>query len=220
MARERGRPRTFDIDFALDRAVEVFWKHGFQDASMQELTDAMGLSKPSLYAAFGDKEALYLKTLERYVALLVERHAAALNDEADGRRAVRGFLRSLAAMLADPALPGGCFIINGTADCGGSTIPASVELALRAALQGSEAMLHERLLRARREGDLPAGTRPEDLAAMFVSIVAGLAVLAKSGSSVTKLNTVIEAAMAVWPQAAPPVRRPVLKTGMSHMKSP
>ncbi len=70
MARERGRPRTFDIDFALDRAVEVFWKHGFQDASMQELTDAMGLSKPSLYAAFGDKEALYLKTLERYVALL------------------------------------------------------------------------------------------------------------------------------------------------------
>lgn len=211
MTRERGRPRTFDIDFALDRAVEVFWKHGFQDASMQELTEAMGLSKPSLYAAFGDKEALYLKTLERYVQLLIERHAAALNDEADGRRAVEGFLRSLATMLADPALPGGCFIINGTADCGGSTIPATVELALRAALQGSEMMVLKRLQRAQREGDLPEAAMPEALAAMFGSLIAGLAVLAKSGASEAKLNTVIDTAMAVWPPSAPPARKRHLK---------
>jgi AcrR family transcriptional regulator len=199
MNRERGRPRTFDLDEALDRAVEVFWKHGFQDASLHELTAAMGLSKPSLYAAFGDKEALYLKTLERYVARLVERHAAALDGEADGRRAVHGFLRSLAAMLADPDLPGGCFIINGTADCGGSTIPASVELALREALQGSETMVRERLLRALRDGDLPSAADPEAMAAMFASIIAGLAVMAKSGAPMAKLNTVIDAAMAVWP---------------------
>ncbi len=211
MTRERGRPRTFDIDFALDRAVEVFWKHGFQDASMHELTEAMGLSKPSLYAAFGDKEALYLKTLERYVQLLIERHAAALNGEADGRRAVEGFLRSLAKMLADPALPGGCFIINGTADCGGSTIPATVELALRAALQGSEMMVLDRLVRAQREGDLPEAAMPEALAAMFGSLIAGLAVLAKSGASEAKLNTVIDTAMAVWPPAAPPARKRHLK---------
>ena len=201
MNRERGRPRTFDLDEALDRAVEVFWKHGFQDASLHELTAAMGLSKPSLYAAFGDKEALYLKTLERYVARLVERHADALEGEADGRRAVQGFLRSLAAMLADPDLPGGCFIINGTADCGGSTIPASVELALREALQGSETMVLERLRRARRDGDLPADANPEAMAAMFASIIAGLAVMAKSGAPMAKLETVIDAAMAVWPAA-------------------
>lgn len=199
MARERGRPRTFDIDLALERAVEVFWKHGFQDASMHELTEAMGLSKPSLYAAFGDKEALYLKTLERYVQLLIERHAAQLDGEADGRRAVEGFLRSLAQMLADPTLPGGCFIINGTADCGGSTIPASVELALREALQGSEMMLLERLRRAQREGDLGPEAQPAALAALFGSLIAGLAVLAKSGVRVAKLHTVIDAAMAVWP---------------------
>ncbi|MES2018279.1 MAG: TetR/AcrR family transcriptional regulator [Pseudomonadota bacterium] len=200
MARERGRPRTFDVDIALDRAVEVFWKHGFQDASMHELTEAMGLSKPSLYAAFGDKEALYLKTLERYVALLIERHAATLEQEPDGRRAVEGFLRSLAQMLADPALPGGCFIINGTADCGGSTIPAAVELALRAALQGSEMMVLERLRRAQRDGDLALDAQPEALAAMFGSLIAGLAVMAKSGAKLAKLNTVIGAVMAVWPQ--------------------
>ena len=159
----------------------------------------MGLSKPSLYAAFGDKEALYLKTLERYVARLVERHAAALDGEADGRRAVTGFLRSLAVMLADPALPGGCFIINGSADCGGSTIPASVEHALREALQGSEMMVRERLQRARCDGHLAPAADPEALAAMFGSIIAGLAVMAKSGASLAKLNTIIEAAMAVWP---------------------
>ncbi len=199
MTRERGRPRSFDTDVALDRAVEVFWKHGFQDASMHELTEAMGLSKPSLYAAFGDKESLYLKTLARYVERLVERHAAVLNDEPDGRRAVEGFLRSLAEMVADPALPGGCFIINGSADCGGSTIPASVELALREALQGSEKMILARLERAWSEGELPADARPASLAALFGAIIAGLAVMAKSGAASAKLETVIDAAMAAWP---------------------
>ena len=203
MPRERGRPRTFDLEAALDRAVEVFWKHGFHDASLQELTEAMGLSKPSLYAAFGDKEALYLKALARYVSCLIKRHATALDDEADGRRAVRSFLRSLASMLADPALPGGCFIINGTADCGGSTVPASVEVALRNALQGSEAMVLERLKRAQRDGELDPDAQPEALAALFGSIIAGLAVMAKSGAPLARLNTVIDAAMAAWPGAAP-----------------
>jgi TetR/AcrR family transcriptional regulator, copper-responsive repressor len=200
MNAERGRPRAFDADLALDRAVEVFWKHGFQGASLHELTEAMGLSKPSLYAAFGDKEALYLKTLDRYVKLLVARHAAALNDEADGRRAVERFLRSLATMLADPALPGGCFIINGTADCGGSTIPASVEMALREALQATDTMLRSRLQRAQRDGELPADQQPASLAGMFSALVAGLAVLAKSGAPASKLNEVISCAMALWPE--------------------
>ena len=202
MPGERGRPRTFDIDLALERAVEVFWKHGFQDASLQELTEAMGLSKPSLYAAFGDKEALYLKTLERYTQILIERHAAALESEADGRKAVEKFLRSLARMLADPALPGGCFIINGTADVGGSTIPASVELALRDALQGSETLIRERLRRAQREGDLAQASDPAALAALFGSLIAGMAVMAKSGIPLAKLNGIIDTALPLWP--APP----------------
>jgi AcrR family transcriptional regulator len=207
MTRERGRPRTFDIDQALDQAMTVFWKHGYQDASMHELTEAMGLSKPSLYAAFGDKEALYLKGLQRYLALLVERHAARLNDEPEGRMAVEGFLRSLAAMLADPGLPGGCFIINGTADCGGSTIPASVEMALRSALQGTEALVRERLERAEKDGQLPAGMTPQAMAALFSSLIAGLAVLAKSGAGLPKLMTVIDTAMAVWPKMPAPTRK-------------
>lgn len=207
MAGERGRPRTFDPDQALDQALHVFWKQGFQDASMQDLTSATGLSKPSLYAAFGDKEALYLKTLERYLALLVERHAHVLRDEADGERAIRQFMLSMADMFADPALPGGCFVVNGTADCGGSTIPASVEAALRAALQGSEGMILDRLQRARRDRQLAAGTDCATLAAMFMSIIAGLAVLARSGATHARLAAVIDAAMKAWPGPTRSARR-------------
>jgi len=203
MTRERGRPRTFDIDSALDRAVEVFWKHGFQNASMHELTEAMGLSKPSLYAAFGDKEALYLKALARYVELLVARHSAALDDEPDGRKAVAGFMRSMGKMGSDPALPGGCFIINGSADCGGTTVPPAVEQALRAALAGSESMLLSRLERTRADGQLPASAKPAELASLFATLMAGLAVMAKSGVGFAKLDAVIDAAMAAWPQAQP-----------------
>ncbi|MEJ7808679.1 MAG: hypothetical protein WKG03_22505, partial [Telluria sp.] len=133
------------------------------------------------------------------------------NDEPDGRRAIDGFLRSLALMLADPALPGGCFIINGTADCGGSTIPSSVELALRAALQGSEMMVLERLRRAQREGDLAGAAQPDALAAMFGSLIAGMAVLAKSGATVAKLHTVVDTVMAVWPAPTAPTRKRSLK---------
>ena len=203
MGRDRGRPRSFDVDIALDRAVEVFWKHGFQDASIHELTEAMALSKPSLYAAFGDKEALYLKTLDRYMARLVERHAGGLEAEPDAKLAVAGFLRSLAAMLADPSLPGGCFIINGTSDCGGSTIPASVELALREAMQASETMILQRLQRAQRDGALSADAQPEALAAMFGALIAGMAVQAKSGAQMGKLNAVVDAAIALWPATFP-----------------
>lgn len=171
----------------------------------------MGLSKPSLYAAFGDKEALYLKGLQRYLSLLIARHAAKLNDEPDGRTALEGFLRSLAEMLADPELPGGCFIINGTADCGGSSIPASVEMALRTALQGTETMVLQRLQRAEQDGQLPAAMTPQAMAALFGSLIAGLAVMAKSGAGQAKLVTVIETAMAVWPKAPAPSRKRHLK---------
>jgi AcrR family transcriptional regulator len=200
MTDERGRPRNFDIDLALDRAVEVFWKHGFEGASMHALTEATGLGKPSLYAAFGNKESLYLKALERYVNLLIERHARLLTDEPDGRYAVEAFLHSLAEMMTNPSLPGGCFIINGTADCGSASIPVKVEIALQKALQGSETMLRERLLRAQHDGQLSLNVNHEDIAALFASLIAGLAVQAKSGASEAKLHLVIRAAMAVWPQ--------------------
>lgn len=169
---------------------------------MLELGQAMGLSKPSIYAAFGDKEALYLKALDSYLAQHIARHVAVLDGVEDGREAVARFLASVAGMMADPALPGGCFIINGSADLGGSTIPPMVETALRAARQGSESKLNDRLLRAQRDGQLGADVNAANLAALFAAVLAGLGVLAKTGAPLEKLDTVITLAMQAWPTGA------------------
>jgi TetR/AcrR family transcriptional regulator, copper-responsive repressor len=203
MNRERGRPRAFDTESALDGALKVFWKHGFQDASLQELTREMGLSKPSLYAAFGDKEALYLQALERYLMQRISKQAEILNAEKNGRQAITSFLHSISGMLCDPMLPGGCFIINGTADLGGTATPSAVEFALRKALQASEGKLLERLLRAKSDGELHPTANPNELAATFFALLAGIAVLAKSGASRAKLQTVIDTSMNVWPEPSP-----------------
>src|SRR5438105_4515725 len=160
----RGRPRSFDTETALGRATEVFWRHGFQGASMAELTAATGLSKPSLYAAFGDKESLYLQCLQRYAAQQVELQTQLLAEEPDARRAIENFMRVLARHQSDPALPGGCMIVTGTADCGGPATPEAVDTALRGAWGGTEQRLLQRLQRAEREGDLPATLNPKALA--------------------------------------------------------
>lgn len=198
----RGRPRNFDAEEALDRAMEVFWRHGFQGASMSELTEAMGLNKPSLYAAFGDKEALYLKVLDRYAALCATEHLGRLESEPDARRAVAEFMHSIAAMVANPRYPGGCCVINGVADCGGATTPPAVDAALRKALQNTEARLKERLVRAQHDGQLPKGKSADDLAALFSALLAGLGILAKGGANRAKLDKVINAAMQAWPAPA------------------
>jgi AcrR family transcriptional regulator len=190
------------MDAALDRALEVFWRNGFQAASLADLTEAMGLNKPSLYAAFGDKQALYLKALDRYLTLQVVRLAELLDAEPDGQQAVARFLHATAAMLTDPKLPGGCFVINGVADCGAAATPPEIEASLRKTLQGNEAKLRERIERAQREGQLANDADPGSLATLYAVLLAGLGVQAKSGARRARLDAAIDAAMTAWPHPA------------------
>jgi AcrR family transcriptional regulator len=201
MNAERGRPRSFDTDTALDRAGEVFWRLGYQGASLAELTAATGLSKPSLYAAFGDKAALYLQCLQRYGTRQVALQTELLEQEPDARRAVESFMRRMVESQTDPALPGGCFIVNGTADCGAPLTPPSVDSALRCASGGTEQRLLSRLERAEREGQLPATVKPAQLATLLATVLTGMAVMAKSGQPREKLDQVVTAALASWPAA-------------------
>ncbi|HUG21337.1 TetR/AcrR family transcriptional regulator [Piscinibacter sp.] len=207
MTAERGRPRSFDPETALQRATEVFWRHGFKGTSMAELTATTGLSKPSLYAAFGDKESLYLQCLKRYLAANVALQNELLEQEADARRAVESFMRAMARVQTDPALPGGCLVVTGTTDCGAAATPAAVDAALRAASGGTEERLLQRLERAERDGQLPAGLNAKALATLLASVLTGMAVLAKSGQPRKKLDEVVSSAMAMWP-AAQPAKRP------------
>ncbi|GLH71619.1 TetR family transcriptional regulator [Geothrix limicola] len=208
MTQSRGRPRGFEPEAALDAALSVFWRRGYEGASISELTAVMGLSKPSLYAAFGDKETLYLRSLEHYLEHRIRQHATLLTTEPNARKAIRRFLDAMVDMLTDLELPGGCFIITGAANCGGASTPESVETALRKALQKGELALRHCLRRAQEAGQALPDIEPNHLAAFFNTCLAGLAVHAKSGAPRAKLQAVVEAAMAVWPETkGRPTRR-------------
>lgn len=210
---ERGRPRSFDVDVALDQALAVFWRKGFQGASLADLTAAMGINKPSLYAAFGDKETLYLKALARYAQASTQQSLELLDEAPSARQAVEDFLRRTARDMTDRTLPGGCFIVNGIADCQLSATPPAVEAALREALRGAEARLRARLHRAQVAGELPAHAQADALAAFFNAVTAGMGVLAKGGARRAKLDTVIDAALACWPPKPAPLKPAPPKRG-------
>ncbi|RRQ22690.1 TetR/AcrR family transcriptional regulator [Thiohalobacter thiocyanaticus] len=197
---ERGRPRNFNIEQALDAALDVFWRNGYQNASLTELTRAMGISKPSLYSAFGNKEQLYLKTLQRYREQRLLRHAEALAAEADLKQALRNFLRSVAEMLTAPGLPGGCMVVNSAVTCDIAALPPAVVAAIHETVdQSSFTLLKDRLEAELRGRSLPGDTDIHRLVDYFTAIMCGMAVMAKVGISQDRLLATIEQALAVLP---------------------
>ena len=195
-SRPVGRPRESDQDEALDRALEVFWRQGYEGTSLGELTAAMGINRPSLYAAFGNKEALFRKALDRYVDERMAFIRAAI-EEPTARRAVEALLRGYAASVTNPGTPPGCLTVQGALACGPDAETTRAELTARR-LAG-EALLRARLERARREGDLARDANPADLARYISTIAQGLAVQAAGGASRKQLNRVVDVALHAWP---------------------
>src|SRR5215470_17599780 len=112
-----GRPREFDVDQALERALQVFWRKGYEGASLPDLTQAMGINRPSLYAAFGNKEALFRKALDRYAEGPAAYLGAALN-EPTARAIAERLLHGTSDLVTDPRNPRGCLIVHGALACG------------------------------------------------------------------------------------------------------
>ncbi len=193
-----GRPRSFDIDEALDKALKVFWKKGYEGTSMPDLTEAMGINRPSLYAAFGNKEELFRKAVDRYTEKSKAMMAEALSAPS-ARDAVERFLRSVAEASTCAQNPRGCLLVQGALSCGDTAESIRLELVKRRAT--SEAELCRRLERAKEEGDLPAHTNPADLARYFATVLQGMAVQTASGVGCEELNRVIDTAMMAWPKA-------------------
>jgi len=191
-----GRPRGFDLDTALDRATEVFWKKGYEGASLPALTEAMGINRPSLYAAFGNKEALFRRAMERYAqgpASHLERALA----EPTARRVAEALLSATVDLLANPKNPRGCLLVHGALACGDDT--EVIRDALAAKRAAGEARLRERLTKARVAGDLPRSARPADLARYLMTVTQGLSVQAAGGATRKQLREVARLAMAAWP---------------------
>src|ERR1700758_2518921 len=187
-----GRPRAFDMDQALD----VFWEKGYDGASIADLTEAMGINPPSLYAAFGNKEALFKKALDRYEAkrdqIMEEAFAAPT-----AREAVTRLLEGTAERLSDKCNPRGCLMVQGALSGGEECEAVKRDLSSRRA--GGEALIRKRLKRAKREGDLPSNVDAIALARFVATVMYGMAVQAAGGAAPKELRAIVDTALGAWP---------------------
>jgi AcrR family transcriptional regulator len=191
-----GRVRQFDADDALDRALEVFWARGYEGTTLPELTRAMGINRPSLYAAFGNKKRLFHQALDRYQTGPQSFLTEAMKQPS-ARAVVEAIFAGFVEMRRDRDKSRGCLIVSGALACGEEAEPVRRELArLR---EATVAALRERLERAVREGDLPERTDCATLARYIATVLNGLAVQAASGATEQELRQVAAMAMRAWP---------------------
>ena len=193
-----GRPREFDVDEALAKALHLFWRKGFEGTSMTDLTDAMGIARPSLYAAFGNKEELFRKALDSYQSTCMAFMQGAL-AEPTARLVAERLLFGFADVATDCANPPGCLETNGALVCSDGADHIRRELIARRA--GQVAALEQRLWEAQAEGDLCRRADPADLARFVMTVVQGMAVQAASGAGRDALHAVVRTALRAWPGA-------------------
>jgi AcrR family transcriptional regulator len=190
------RPRNFDIDVATERALRLFWSKGYDGTTLEDLTEAMGINRPSLYAAFGNKEGVFQRALERYLSGPASGAAAAL--EADTAREVaHRLLRFYADSVGKPDRPRGCLLVQGALAAGDEAASIREALADQRRL-GEDALIH-RFERAKREGDLSADVSPTELARYVWTVCQGIAVQAAGGATREQLRRVVKHAMRAWP---------------------
>ena len=193
--RPRGRPRSFDRDAALERAIEVFWRQGYEGTSIADLTRAMRINPPSLYAAFGDKEHLYLEAVARYQQGRGDELAPFLDEAPSAREGIARLLHEAARVYAQRDAPRGCML---TLSCTGCADPSlQSELAKRRAV--AKKVIKARIDRGLRDGELARGTDTDALADFYSTVLKGLALQATDGASRRSLLATADAAMRAWP---------------------
>jgi AcrR family transcriptional regulator len=192
-----GRPREFEIDDAIEKATVLFWRNGYEGTSLSDLTKAIGITPPSFYFAFGSKEALFKKVIERYQAEQ-SRIAEAAFRKPTARAIATHFLRGYADVLTDPHHAPGCLVMN-------SSLPWALGDPVRQWLAGlreeMRTQLRDRFAEARRSEKFLAGMDADSLARLVLVIASGMAVEAQSGASRKDLRRTIALALPAWPDA-------------------
>jgi AcrR family transcriptional regulator len=192
-----GRPRRFDRDAALEAAMFLFWRKGFAATSMNDLCDAMGVRFPSLYAAFGSKEALYLEAVEHYVRTQGPPVWDKLAEGATARAGIENLL--IAGTESFPksrATPAGCMAMLAAV---GDEWPAAIARVVKKVRLEMLGMLRSRLETAVAKGELPASADIDGLGRFYLSVFQGMAIQARDGATQAELKGVAAAAMAAWP---------------------
>ncbi|MFI1162738.1 TetR/AcrR family transcriptional regulator [Streptomyces sp. NPDC020801] len=195
-ARRRGRPRSFDRATALEKALLAFWEHGYEATSVSDLTRVMGIGAPSLYAAFGDKQALFAEVVHEYGERYGSFGDRALDEEPTARAAVERTLREAAVAYTAPGRPHGCLLVHAATNC---TTPR-VEESLRERRNAGIAAFESRMKEGVAAGELPTDTDAGALARYVAAMLQGMSQQARDGASREELEALAKIAMAVWPR--------------------
>ena len=193
----RGRPRSFNREDALRRAMEVFWALGYEGATLTDLQKAMGgLTAPSLYAAFGSKEGLFREAVELYSKTLGLPMMKALDEGSTARGSIEALLEAAVESFCKPGAPRGCLLVLGAIN----SMPAnkSVQDYLRGLRARRQKLIQQRLRRGVAEGELPPGLDVRAVASFYTTVVDGLAIQARDGASRKALKFAVRCAMAAW----------------------
>jgi len=210
VTKARGRPLSFDRDKALENAMHVFWERGYEAASISELTTAMGITPPSLYTAFGDKERLFLEAIERYAGGPGGGAPRALAEEPTARAAIQRLLEEAAEELTRSCHPAGCMVVMAATNC--SVASAHVQAALAKRRAASEAGIRDRIEQGIREGELPADTDAAALANFYTTVFQGMSIQARDGATRASLIATTQSAMRAWPVNQATSQRPKAKS--------
>jgi AcrR family transcriptional regulator len=196
-ARKRGRPRVLDREVGLEVAARLFWEHGYEGTSIADLTRAMGVTPPSLYAAFGSKEDLYRQALDQNIERESKRRSAALQGEMSAYDALAFYLDDVVQGVTDPRKPRGCIV--STAVLQHAEENESVARAVAARREGSIQAIKARFDRAVSEGELPTDIDTDSLARFYAAVVQGMSAQACDGAGTATLKKLVDIALSAWP---------------------
>lgn len=197
MPRGKGRPLSFDRDAALHQAMLLFWRHGYEATSLNDLTSALGVKPSSIYTAFGDKKHLFLEAVGRYMSGPVTSQSI-ISQASNGRDAARDLLLAAAQGFTGADTPAGCLLASSAISC--SSAASDVKEELAAIRRSIEASLRQKIVASIDAGQMPASANAEALACLTLAVIQGMSTLARDGATRDKLLQMAGVAMQAWPE--------------------
>ncbi len=201
--KSRGRPKVFDREAALDKAMTLFWQHGYEATSLADLVEATGAKAPTLYAEFTNKEGLFRAVLDRYITRFASKHEAQLFcEEKSVESALEDYFTEIAACFTCTDTPAGCFMINTSATLAASSRDIARTVKSRHAMQ--EQTLIQFLRQRQERGEIPAHCNPQALAEYINCILQGMSISAREGATFEQLMQITRTTLRIWPELLKP----------------
>lgn len=194
----RGRPRDFNKEEALEKALALFWQKGFETTSINDLTSAMGIMPPSLYSTFGNKEKLFWAAVDLYSAKYAVNISKTLAEKTNVKEAMHHLLKKLAQSYVSNKTPNGCLIV--CASINYSENSTNINMILQKMRESSEKVIVNRIKEGIRIKEIPSSVDAKKLGKFFATFIQGMTIQSKDGASIRDLESIIDLAMNIWPE--------------------